>query len=63
MKDTWTGLARAAKTQDLHATCLDFEMPTVGTLTRIEWLSFAVVHTQRHIWQLKKMAMITGIAK
>ena len=63
MKDTWTGLAKAARTQDLDATCLDFEMPTVGTLTRIEWLSFVVVHTRRHIWQLKKMATITGIAK
>ncbi|MBN9382981.1 MAG: DinB family protein [Chitinophagaceae bacterium] len=63
MKDIWTGLAKAARTQDPDATCLDFEMPTIGTLTRIEWLSFAVVHTQRHIWQLKKMAVITGVAK
>jgi len=35
----------------------------VGPMTRLEWLSFAVVHTQRHIWQLKKMAVITGAAK
>lgn len=63
MKNTWIGLAQAAGTQDLNATCLDFEMPTVGNLTRIEWISFAVVHTQRHIWQLKKIAAITGGAK
>jgi len=63
MKNTWTGLARAVRTQDLNATCLDFEMPTVGTLTRVEWISFAVVHTQRHIWQLKKMAVAAGIAE
>ena len=54
-KDTWNGLAAAAQTGDLTATCLDFEMPTVGLLTRSEWLSFVVVHTQRHIWQLKKI--------
>jgi len=55
-RDTWNGLARAAQTGDLTATCLDFEMPTVGLLTRSEWLSFIVAHTQRHIWQLKKIS-------
>ena len=55
LKETWTGLARTAGTQDLYATCLDFDMPTIGPMTRLEWISFAVVHTQRHIWQLKKM--------
>ena len=63
LKDTFTGLAQTAKTQDLNATCLDFDMPTVGKMTRIEWISFAVVHTQRHIWQLKKIAARTGITK
>lgn len=60
LKDTWTGLAQAAGTQDLHATCLDFDMPTVGPLTRLEWISFVIAHTQRHIWQLKKMSVIIG---
>jgi hypothetical protein len=63
LKDTWTGLAHAVRTYDLHATCLGFDMPTVGPMTRLEWLSFVVVHTQRHIWQLKKMAVITGVTK
>jgi len=63
LEDTFKGLAHVARTQDLNVTCLDFEMPTVGTLTRIEWISFAVVHTQRHIWQLKKIATATGITK
>ena len=58
LKDTFAGLAEAARTQDLLVTCLDFDMPTVGHMTRLEWLSFAIVHTQRHIWQLKKMAVI-----
>ncbi|MDO6433688.1 DinB family protein [Flavitalea sp. BT771] len=60
-KDTWKGLASAAQTTDLTATCLDFEMPTVGHLTRSEWLSFAVVHTQRHIWQLKKISKVIAL--
>jgi len=57
-RDTWKGLVMAAQTDDLTATCLDFEMPTVGRITRFEWLSFIVVHTQRHIWQLKKIASL-----
>ncbi|HEY4206124.1 MAG TPA: DinB family protein [Puia sp.] len=60
LKETFAGLARVARTEDLHVTCLDFEMPTVGHMTRLEFLSFAVVHTARHIWQLKKMAVIMG---
>jgi len=63
LKDTFAGLAKVARTQDLLVTCLGFDMPTVGPMTRLEWLSFAVVHTQRHIWQLKKMAVITGATK
>lgn len=60
LKDVFAGLARVARTRDLLVSCLDFDMPTVGPMTRLEWLSFAVVHTQRHIWQLKKMAVIAG---
>ncbi|MHA4896087.1 DinB family protein [Pedobacter sp. PWIIR3] len=40
---------------DLSKTCLDFEMPRIGLLTRLELLSFIDVHTQRHIHQLKEM--------
>lgn len=58
LKDTFASLAEVARTRDLLVTCLDFDMPTVGRMTRLEWISFAVVHTQRHIWQLKKMAVI-----
>ncbi|HVU55323.1 MAG TPA: DinB family protein [Puia sp.] len=60
LKDTFAGLARVARTQDLLVTCLDFDMPMVGPMTRLEWISFAVVHTQRHIWQLKKIKAIVG---
>jgi len=62
LKESFTGLARVARNEDLLVTCLGFSMPTVGHMTRLEWLSFVVVHTQRHIWQLKKMAVIAGAA-
>lgn len=38
---------------DMTLTCLDFELPTLGTLTRIEWLNFVYVHTTRHNHQLE----------
>ena len=40
---------------DLSATCLDFEMPGIGALTRLEWLWFYVWHTQRHLRQVKNI--------
>lgn len=51
------GLEHAAKTEDLSATCTAFEMPNMGQLTRIEWLSFADAHTKRHIHQLKNIKL------
>jgi hypothetical protein len=60
LKEAFAGLARVARTKDLLVTCLDFEMPTIGHMTRLEYLNFVAVHTQRHIWQLKKMAGIAG---
>ncbi|MDQ8005821.1 MAG: DinB family protein [Pedobacter sp.] len=43
---------------DLTATCLDFEMPYMGFLTRQELISFLIYHTQRHTHQLNEMADI-----
>lgn len=37
---------------ELGVLCLDLEFPTLGHLTRLEWLYFHKVHTQRHIRQL-----------
>ena len=39
----------------LTETCLDFEFPGSGTLTRLEWIGFVDVHTQRHNRQLKNI--------
>jgi len=42
-------------TKDLSVTCMDFELPTVGYLTRYEWLWFIEMHLKRHIFQLENM--------
>lgn len=55
LADAMARLEKAARTEDLSATCTAFEMPTMGPLTRIEWLTFANAHTLRHIHQLKNI--------
>jgi hypothetical protein len=44
-----------ASSRDLSALCMEFEFPATGYLTRYEWFKFFVVHTQRHIHQVKNM--------
>ena len=46
---------KASTDLDLTVLCMDFEFPTVGYMTRYEWLNFFVVHTQRHLRQLKNI--------
>jgi hypothetical protein len=46
---------KTIETKDLHALCLDFELPPFGYLTRYEWLKFIFYHAQRHIHQLKNI--------
>ncbi len=41
--------------QELSKTCLDFCIPEYGPFTRLEWIGFNIVHTQRHIHQLKNI--------
>ena len=48
-------LISAAETMKLDEECLDFEVPGMGKFTRYEWISFYMIHTQRHIHQLKKI--------
>jgi hypothetical protein len=50
------GIKIVTGTEDLSATCTDFEMPMLGALTRVEWISFSLFHTQRHTQQLKNIA-------
>jgi hypothetical protein len=37
---------------DLSETCIDFELPSVGFLTRYEWYRFIAAHCLRHTYQL-----------
>lgn len=46
---------RIATTQDLTVVCLDMDLPTIGYLTRFEWLHFIEMHVRRHLHQLKKI--------
>jgi len=46
---------QASQKLDLSATCVDFELPGMGKLTRLEWTWFIVYHTKRHIHQLKNI--------
>lgn len=41
--------------QDLTRICLDLELPTIGYLTRYEWLWFIQMHLRRHTFQLQNM--------
>ena len=40
---------------DLSKQCTGFELPTFGKFTRLEWLNFYIVHTQRHTHQVKNI--------
>lgn len=53
--DIFDSMITLAKKQDLALTYTDFEMPQFGMLTRLEWLSFILFHTQRHIRQLQNI--------
>ena len=44
-----------ATTKDLSLTCLGFELPGFGPFTIYEWLSFSLIHMQRHTMQLKRI--------
>jgi hypothetical protein len=55
LRGIWDKIGEDIARLDLSVTCLDFEFPTVGHLTRLEWLWFYVWHTQRHLRQVQKI--------
>ena len=62
LKIAWDKIGEGIHLLDLSLTCLDFEFPTVGPLTRLEWIWFYVWHTQRHLHQLKHIhAAVTAV--
>lgn len=56
LKSTRELLGKAISSLDLSATCTEPEMHAiVGDWTRLEYANFVIVHTKRHIHQLKKI--------
>lgn len=55
LKNIRKNVADSTEKLDLTKTCLAFELPVYGHLTRFEAVSFVVYHTQRHIRQLKNI--------
>lgn len=55
VEDTFESMIVLSKKLDLTLTFPGFEMPQFGLLTRLEWLSFILFHTQRHIRQLQNI--------
>lgn len=45
----------AVNVLDLDMTCLDFDIPTFGHLTRLEAVYFFLFHTKRHVHQLQNI--------
>ena len=54
-EDIKTTIGQAIQTLDLSQTCIDFEIPETGFLTRTEAVWFVIYHTQRHIHQLENI--------
>ncbi|HEV7382199.1 MAG TPA: DinB family protein [Dyadobacter sp.] len=44
---------------DLQQLCTNFVVPEFGAFTRLEWIWFAIYHTQRHVQQLSQINLKT----
>lgn len=55
LKEKTNAIASFIQRHDLSLTCLDFELPGYGPLTRLEWIHFMYYHTERHNHQLKNI--------
>lgn len=55
LKERISQLKAVIRHKDLTEICLDFIIPEYGEFTRLEWIHFNIVHTQRHIHQLKNI--------
>ncbi|MCW3123391.1 MAG: DinB family protein [Flavipsychrobacter sp.] len=54
-------MLEAASLPDLTVTCKTREMTHIGYMTRFEWLTFYLAHTQRHTHQMKNiLATVTA---
>ncbi len=48
-------IGKAIPALDLSKTCLSFQLPNMGHLTRLEAIYFVIYHTERHVQQLKNI--------
>lgn len=48
-------VVKAIEELDLDKTCIAFELPVYGYLTRLEAITFIIYHTQRHAQQLSRI--------
>ncbi len=55
LRTVYNSLIYLVEVKDLTDTCLLWEFPTIGHLTRLEWAYQAVYHAQRHTEQLKNI--------
>jgi hypothetical protein len=50
-----SGIITAVNVLDLDRTCVDYDIPTFGHLTRLEAVYFFLFHTKRHVHQLQNI--------
>jgi hypothetical protein len=55
LEELRTELNQFNQSLDMTKTCMGFELPVMGYLTRTEAATFILVHIQRHIHQLKNI--------
>jgi hypothetical protein len=55
LKKIKADIASAIGNSDLTKTCMAFAFPVLGNLTRYEAANFVIIHTTRHIHQLKNI--------
>ena len=55
LKNIQSDIDQAIRSLDLSKTCISFELPNMGFLTRLEAIYFVVFHTQRHTNQLNEI--------
>ncbi|WP_138429668.1 DinB family protein [Fodinibius saliphilus] len=56
LQDIRQRMTSLIEAKDLTKLVVTFEHPFFGALTRLEWIVFSIHHSQRHIYQLKKIA-------
>lgn len=48
-------IVKAIQTGDLSETCIAFEIPVLGFVSKVEAVNFVISHTKRHLRQLKRI--------